>query len=129
MVATEGGLEDARSAKRIPEGNRWSGDSLSWVKWAPWRRYKDAVDADGDLPEGVPAEDLKRNEDKPGGLVFVNTRESAPESFTLTKRMPISMVTPGDVGDVLVSPGVWAGNLTLMIVGRGLERLCVRMPR
>ena len=86
IIATEGGLEDARSVKRIPEANRWSVDSLSWVKWAPWRRYKDAVDADGDLPEGVPAEEIKRSEDKPGGLVFVNTRESAPREFHISKK-------------------------------------------
>ena len=52
---------------------------------APWRKYKDAVDADGDVPEGVPAEDLKRNEAKPGGLVFVNTKESTPREFYINK--------------------------------------------
>ena len=78
VVVTEEGLENGRSVKRIPEENRWGEDNLNWVKWAPWRRYKDAVDADGDLPEGVPAEELKRNADKPGGLVFVNIRASAP---------------------------------------------------
>ena len=59
VVVTEEGLEEARSVKRIPEENRWGEDNLSWVKWAPWRRYRDAVDADGDLPEGVPAEELE----------------------------------------------------------------------
>ena len=68
MIATEGGLEYARSVKRIAEDNRWGEDNLSWVKWAPWRRYKDAVDADGDLPEGVPADEIKREEDKGGGI-------------------------------------------------------------
>ena len=64
MVVTEGGLEEARSVKRIPEENRWGEDNLSWVKWAPWRKYRDAVDADGDLPEGVPAGEPGKKEDR-----------------------------------------------------------------
>ena len=85
MVVTEGGLEEARSVKRIPEENRWGEDNLSWVKWAPWRKYRDAVDADGDLLEGVPEEELGRKEDRPGALVFVNTKESAPREFCINK--------------------------------------------
>ena len=86
ITATEGGFEYVGAVKRIPEANRWGEDNLSWVKWAPWRRYKDAVDADGDSPEGAPADEIKKDEDKPGGLVFVNTRESAPREFYISKK-------------------------------------------
>ena len=30
---------------------------VNWVQWAPWRRYKDAVEVDGDLPEGISVEE------------------------------------------------------------------------
>ena len=36
---------------------RWGEDCMDWAKWAPWNRYKEAEDADGDVPEGVPAEE------------------------------------------------------------------------
>ena len=44
-----------RSIRRIPVEQRWSRDCVEWVQWVPWNRYRDAPDADGDLPEGVPA--------------------------------------------------------------------------
>ena len=59
-------------------------DTLDWARWAPWNRYKDAGDADGDVPEGVLEERLV---DAPevvpgtGGVVFINTRERALKEF------------------------------------------------
>ena len=44
------------------------------------------MDADGDLPEGVPAEELGNRENRPGALFFVNTRESAPREFYITQK-------------------------------------------
>ena len=32
-------------------------DCLTWVRWAPWHKYKDDPEADGDVPEGVPDEE------------------------------------------------------------------------
>ena len=29
----------------------WGEDCLSWVDRAPWNRYKEALDADGEMPE------------------------------------------------------------------------------
>ena len=57
-IGTRKGIESVRSAKRIPIEQGWGEDNVNWVQWAPWRRYKDAVEADGDLPEGVPAKEL-----------------------------------------------------------------------
>ena len=52
MVATPKGITHAQ---RIPYEKMWSMDCLSWVCWAPWRRYAGQEDEDGEVPEGVPA--------------------------------------------------------------------------
>ena len=65
--------------------HRWGEDCVNWVKWAPWNRYKDARDADGDLPEGVPAEEKKRDQGSGNTVVFVQTREKAPRDFYIRK--------------------------------------------
>ena len=122
LVVTEKGLEEVRSVRRLPEERRWGEDNLNWVKWAPWRRYKDAVEADGDLPEGVPAGEQRRNEDQPGRLVVVDTRERAPGELYTAKQDLTSMGTPGVVGDVLVFLGVWEDSLIQWNVGKGLEK-------
>ena len=59
LVVTEEGLDDVRSVRRIPEETRWGEYNLNCAKWAPWREYKDAVDADGDLPGGASAGELE----------------------------------------------------------------------
>eukprot|EP00973_Karenia_brevis_P020307 2788771-Karenia_brevis.AAC.1 len=46
------GIRKVRTTRRIDPSKRWGLDSLKWGVWAPWRRYRDAEDADGDLPEG-----------------------------------------------------------------------------
>ena len=86
-MATKDGIVHARSVKRIPKGERWTKDCVDWVRWAPWNRYKDAQDADGDVPEGVPAEDRVAEEDKdPGrGTVFVRTRNVPPRDFQIRR--------------------------------------------
>ena len=33
-------------------------DCVNWVKWAPWNHHRDAGDADGEVSEGVPAEEV-----------------------------------------------------------------------
>ena len=50
-IATEKGEETARSVRRIPEQLRWTLDSLRWVKYVPWHRFKDDEEADGAVPE------------------------------------------------------------------------------
>ena len=54
---------------------------MNWIKWAPWRRYKDAVEADGDLPEGVPVEEREPEGPTQKGVVFVKTKRLVPRKF------------------------------------------------
>ena len=87
MIATEEGIEEVRSVRKLPKEQRWGEDTLNWVKWAPWRKYKDAIDADGDLPEGVPVEERSSPEEaRPDRVVFVDTRERAPRQFYITMK-------------------------------------------
>ena len=73
-----------RSVKRIPVQQRWGEDCVNWVKWAPWRRYKDAVEADGDLLQGVPAEEVIEARNN-RGTVIIETRKRAPRDFYISK--------------------------------------------
>ena len=52
MLARPEGVHFARSARRVPLDQRWGEDNVNWVCWAPWRRYKDAPDGDGEVPDG-----------------------------------------------------------------------------
>ena len=74
-----------RSVRRIPFEHRWSEDCLKWVQWVPWNRYKDAQDADGDLPEGVPAVEPRSEGIGGDRLVIVNTKETVPRDFQIRK--------------------------------------------
>ena len=84
MVATEDGIFEVRSVRRIPVEKRWSEDNIKWVKWAPWHRYKGAEDADGEVPEGVaPEERLEVNPS--GGTIVIETKEKVPRDFQIRK--------------------------------------------
>ena len=50
-IAVKGKVLSARSVRRIPAEHRWGEDCLSWVDSVPWNKYKEASDADGDVPE------------------------------------------------------------------------------
>eukprot|EP00973_Karenia_brevis_P061036 8487532-Karenia_brevis.AAC.1 len=52
LVSDKDGIRKVRTIRRIDVSKRWSLDSSSRVVRAPWRRYRDAEDADGDVPEG-----------------------------------------------------------------------------
>eukprot|EP00973_Karenia_brevis_P005693 776508-Karenia_brevis.AAC.1 len=70
IVSTEEGIRKSRSNNWIPMDLRWSIGSVKWIKLAPWRKHKDAENADGDLPEGAPDEEREQpdqNQDKGGG--------------------------------------------------------------
>ena len=83
MVSTPDGIRYCRSVKRLPVERRWSEDSLKWVQWCPWRRYKDAPDGEGDVPEGVPEEERKLEGSKER-MVFIETQARAPQDFSVT---------------------------------------------
>ena len=66
--------------------HRWSEDCLKWVSRVPWNRYKEALDADGDLPEDVPRVEAREGGGGNGGrIVVVNTREQVPRDFHIRK--------------------------------------------
>ena len=50
LVADQCGVHEARSVRRIAWQDRWTPDSVSWVRRAPWHQYKGQDDADSDIP-------------------------------------------------------------------------------
>ena len=58
LVATMEGGAEARSVWRVAVERRWGEDCVNWVECAPWQSCEEAIDADGDLPEGVPADEF-----------------------------------------------------------------------
>ena len=60
-------------------------DSVNWVTWAPWNRYKDHGERDGDLPEGVPPEEKKENLEKGPGKIYIDVRSKVPMEFPIQK--------------------------------------------
>ena len=51
-VAMPEGARKVRAVRRTAIQERWSTDSIGWVKRVPWHRYRGQEDADGDIPEG-----------------------------------------------------------------------------
>ena len=95
MVATKEGIVFSRSVRRIVEELRWGEDSVGWIKWAPWHRYRDAPDADGDVPEGVPVDEKEEYLSQKGEMVFINTRDPIPRDVYLSeKRFPKAWLHP-----------------------------------
>ena len=80
-IAAEDGIHFVRSVKRVPFEKRWGEDCASWVKWAPWNRYKDAEDADGDIPEGITVDARAPSVGIPDRVVYVETKDKAPREF------------------------------------------------
>ena len=64
---------------------RWGEYCVRWVCWAPWRKYKDALDADGEVPEGVPSEEGKEG-DGEERKVIVNTGEKVLGEFFISQK-------------------------------------------
>ena len=87
-VCNQQGVHFTRSVKRIPLEERWSRDCVNWIKWAPWRRYKDAEDADGDLPEGYEEVDAPPviKEGPKGPTIIVETKDEAPREFYISQK-------------------------------------------
>ena len=85
LVARPEGITAVRSVRRIPFEKRWGEDCLNWVQWAPWNKYKGDIEEDGEVPEGVPAEEVRGGLDgEAGRTVYVEVRERAPRDFYLT---------------------------------------------
>ena len=79
-IVNKEGLHEARTLKRLPVEERRGRDNTEWVQWVPWHRYRGAVDRDGDIPEGVEAEDPPKR-DGEGEPIYVNTRLQPPREF------------------------------------------------
>ena len=78
-IAVKGKILSARSVRRIPAEQRWGEDCLSCVGRFPWNRYKEALDAAGEV----------RVEARPVGrgaqIVLFETRSRAPREFYIKK--------------------------------------------
>ena len=44
-------IKHVRTARRIPEEERWQVDNLEWVQKVPWNTGADDAEADGEVPE------------------------------------------------------------------------------
>ena len=84
-ISTGDKVFGARSIRRISVAERWTDDSLKWVNRVPWHRYKDAGDADGDVLEGVEAEERPERPDDAAKVVFIETKERAQREFYIRK--------------------------------------------
>ncbi len=86
-VATPDGIHKARSVRRIAKQDRWTQDSLEWVRHVPWKRYKDQEDDDGDIPEekAVDAEPGRERRQDEERTIIVGTRQVAPRAFYIRK--------------------------------------------
>ena len=86
-VAVKGKLMTVRSVKRIPVEERWSKDCVEWVDRVMWNRYKDDDGADGDVPQGVPANDPTSSSGSSSGpqVIIVETRNKPPREFYIKK--------------------------------------------
>ena len=90
-VATQEGVRKVRSVRRIPIEERWSEDSVKWVKNVPWHLYKDQEDADGDIPEEklVQPQAARLPQSDPAEVlqepIVVKTRKVPPRAFQIRK--------------------------------------------
>ena len=86
-VAVKGKLMTVRSVKRIPVEERWSKDCVEWVDRVMWNRYKDDEGADGDIPEGVPANEPASSSGSWSGpqVIIVETKNKPPREFYIKK--------------------------------------------
>ena len=95
MVTTRSGSKFARIAKRFPFERRWGGSNLEFGQSAPWRKYKEDKDGDGEIPDKMSKEERDRADhpaspeetvgDSQGERVkFVDVSEKAPRDFYIT---------------------------------------------
>jgi hypothetical protein len=79
-IAIKDSVIAVRSVKRLPVERRWNVENLEWVNRVPWNKYKDARDADGDMPEGVPAREIPESSGT-GNPIVIETRRKVPREF------------------------------------------------
>jgi hypothetical protein len=88
LVATATGAVKTRSARRIPVEDRWSKDTLKWVRHVPWNRGSGDLEVDGDVPDDVTEEPeaiLTMEGQKPN-VIIVSTKEAKPRGLYITEK-------------------------------------------
>ena len=118
-VAFKGQVISVRSVRRIPEEERWSKDCVEWVDRVMWNRYKDDEGADGDVPEGVPADEpASSGSTRCPGIIIIETKNKPPRDSTL--RSPMQRGLAILVGVEAATAGIedLGDNLTLKRAGR-----------
>ena len=83
MVSTLDGVSSIRSVRRLPKEKRWTEECIHWVQWAPWHRYKNAEENDGELPEGVPVDEEIKEEVKKEKVKIIQTKRRPPNDFPI----------------------------------------------
>ena len=84
-VAVKCKVFSARSVRRIPVEHRWGEDCLSWVDRVPWNRYKEALDADGDVPEDLIVDARPLGLGDNSQIVSIETKSKVPREFYIQK--------------------------------------------
>ena len=87
-ISTAAGVKKVRSIRRLARPDRWSEDSVKWVRHVPWHLYHGDVGADGDIPEEQAVEPEPLGPARLGGdqpVVIVKTRAVAPREFQIRK--------------------------------------------
>ena len=88
IIATPAGICKVRSVRRVPMEDRWTIDTLKWVKHVPWHRCDNDPEADGEIPEDVDREPTAAA--TMGGqhqrIVIVSTKEAKPRGLYVTEK-------------------------------------------
>jgi hypothetical protein len=86
-IAVPSGVRKCRSLRRLPIEERWSLDSLAWVKHVPWHLYREDPQADGDIPEdnAVEPEALPQTSRGNSSGIVIKVRSLPPRSFQIRK--------------------------------------------
>ena len=84
MVGIPEGLQYVKAVHRLNGiARRWGRGNTEWVRWAPWHRYSNDLQADGEVPEGGPVEEEEQRRSQ-GDPNIIETREKAPRDFKIT---------------------------------------------
>ncbi len=86
MVAQPEGIACVRSVRRVVERDRWGDDNINWVQWAPWNKYRDDPAEDGEVPEGVPAEEAVRMDQGGAKTVYIATKAKEPRELYISRK-------------------------------------------
>ena len=85
-VSVKGKVFAVRSVRRLPVDERWGPDCVKWVDRVPWNKYKDAEDADGEVPEEMLVEPISgESRGTEDGVVVIQTRKVPPRQFHIRK--------------------------------------------